>query len=183
MDKRVKYAPLFRRVRLRNIAALWAVVAVVIVLLFAAYRLGHQALIALDMPMSYLQWFLLCLNVIFMAYSEGYKGFQRSFSPRFAARVRYIRKEATFIEMLLAPVFCFGYFGSTNKRLISTYVLTAMIMIMVLFVRQLPQPWRGIVDAGVVIGLLWGSVSLIAFVVKALTDEKYPYSPELRGSS
>lgn len=117
-----------------------------------------------------------------MAYSEGYKGFQKSFSPRFAARVRYIQKEATVIEMLLAPAFCFGYFGSTNRRLISTYILTLMILIMVFFVRQLPQPWRGIVDAGVVVGLLWGSISLIAFVIKALTDEKYPYSAELRGS-
>jgi hypothetical protein len=167
---------------LRNIAAFWAVSAVVLCLWWAVYRLGLYAWQMFDMPLTPLQWLLLGLNIVFMAYSEGYKGFQKSFSPRFAARVLYIKQQGTALEMLLAPFFCFGYFGANKKRLITTYILSGMIVCLVFIVRHLPQPWRGIVDAGVVVGLLWGSISLIIFVYRAMTDKDYPHSAELTGA-
>ena len=35
------------------------------------------------------------------------------------------------------------------------------MIVLIVSVRQLPQPWRGMVDAGVVVGLTWGVVSII----------------------
>ena len=40
-----------------------------------------------------------------------------------------------------------------------------------LLVRQLAQPWRGIVDAGVVVGLIWGVMALIAFWWRAVAGQ------------
>ena len=165
--------------RLKKLAAIWAVSGVCCLLLFAVYRLSQPMLEAMQMPLSPLQWTLMLANVLFMAYSEGYKGFQKGFSPRFAARVYYMTQSGRPIEMFLAPFFCFGYFGTSKKRQIVAIVLTIAIMVLALITRLLPQPWRGIVDAGVVVGLLWGTLSILVFVYYAFTDKHYAHSPEL----
>jgi hypothetical protein len=54
-----------------------------------------------------------------------------------------------------------------------------MIVGLVQAVSLLQQPWRGIVDLGVVIGLIWGLISLSLFSIQALTDDDYPHSPEV----
>jgi uncharacterized membrane protein YedE/YeeE len=46
-------------------------------------------------------------------------------------------------------------------------------------VRLLSQPWRGIIDGGVVVGLAWGLVSLVIFGYQAFTAEDFPFSPEV----
>jgi hypothetical protein len=46
-------------------------------------------------------------------------------------------------------------------------------------VRLLAQPWRGIIDGGVVVGLAWGLVSLVVFGFQALTADEFPYAPEV----
>jgi len=58
-------------------------------------------------------------------------------------------------------------------------MLTIMIIMLIILVHQLEQPWRGIVDAGVVIGLGWGLVSMLYFIVQAFGTENYTYSPEI----
>jgi hypothetical protein len=42
----------------------------------------------------------------------------------------------------------------------------------------LPQPWRGIVDLGVVIGLAWGLVALGVFTVQAFSG-RLNHAPEV----
>ena len=44
-----------------------------------------------------------------------------------------------------------------------SFLVTSAIIILVLLVRLLPQPWRGIIDAGVVLGLLLGIASIVYF--------------------
>jgi hypothetical protein len=72
-----------------------------------------------------------------------------------------------------------GFFHATRRRLITSFALTAGIVALVLAVRVLPQPWRGIVDTGVVVGLAWGLLSLIAFSAQALGAAKFAPSPEV----
>jgi FtsH-binding integral membrane protein len=114
-----------------------------------------------------------------MAYSEGLMGFQRGFSPRVAARARYLRTHPQLHFVVLAPLFCMGFFHATRRRRIMSFALTAGIVALVLAVRLLPQPWRGIVDAGVVVGLAWGLLSLIVFSARALGGADFAASPEV----
>ena len=44
-----------------------------------------------------------------------------------------------------------------------TWILTAAIVLLVVLVRQLPMPWRGFVDAGVVVALTWGTLAILVF--------------------
>jgi hypothetical protein len=72
-----------------------------------------------------------------------------------------------------------GYFHTTRRRQIVSLSLTAGIFVLVLVVHRVPQPWRGIIDAGVVAGLAWGVVSLLWYAVAALTRKDFPYPPEV----
>ena len=148
-------------------------------LAFAIVRLTDIGLASFDYHFAWYHWLLLLANVAFMAYSEGYKGFQKAYSPRFAARLRHLRDHPRFFHSVLAPLFSMGYFHTTRKRLIVSYALTVIIILLILIVHQLPQPWRGILDIGVVVGLGWGLISILAFSWQALRQPDFPYSAEL----
>ncbi len=163
----------------RLLSAAWGVLGVVLMLVYAIYRLFLHTMAAFEYELSLLQWLVLLVNIAFMAYSEGYKGFQLAFSPRVAARALYLSKQANWLNGILAPLFCFGYFGTTRKRQLSAYILTVMVIILVILVSYVPQPWRGVIDAGVVVGLLWGVTSLTIFSWQAFFQADFAYSPEL----
>lgn len=150
-------------------------------LLYAVIRLAGIGLESFDYEYRWYHWVLLAVNVGFMAYSEGYKGFQKAYAPRLAARMRYLRDHPTPVSALLAPLFGMGYFHTTRTRLIVSYGLTVMIVVFVYVAHQLPQPWRGILDIGVVVGLSWGLISIAWFSWQALGDGEFEYSPELPG--
>ncbi|MCP5535342.1 MAG: hypothetical protein H7A51_03805 [Akkermansiaceae bacterium] len=113
-----------------------------------------------------------------MVYYEGYKGFQKKYSPRVAARVRYLRDHPNTLRSLLAPVFCIGYFHANRKTLIKSYAISAAIILLVFSMKYCPQPWRGIVDLGVMLGLSWGLVAFWIFTYQALTQKEFAHSPQ-----
>lgn len=164
---------------LRTAAALWGFIGVVSFLTYAVLRLFQHTYALLDYSMTPLHWLSLVIIVIFMSYYEGYKGFQKGFSPRVAARVLYLSRHANVVQGLFAPVFCMGYFGTSRRRQVSVIMLTLLLVILVTVVKGLPQPWRGIIDAGVVVGLTWGVLSFVIFVIQAFLSEDFPYAPEV----
>ncbi|MGB0774260.1 MAG: hypothetical protein ACPG32_08355 [Akkermansiaceae bacterium] len=164
------------------IAALWGAIGVSALLLSAITRLAPRAVEAFEMGMNTIQWIALVVFALFMMVGEGYRGFQKKFSPRTAARVRYLRDKPNAVRSLLAPLFCMGYFHANKKTQITAIVLTLGIIGLVILVSFCPQPWRGIIDFGVVLGLSWGLISFWIFCFQALTREKFPYSPEVPSS-
>lgn len=162
-----------------TIGALWGLAGVIFLLASAVYRLGPLAVEAFSYPFAWYHWASLLLVVLFMAYAEGFVGFQQRFSPRVAARARYLLRHPRASFILLAPFFCMGYFHATRRRQITSLTLTVGIIALVLLVRLVPQPWRGIVDSGVVVGLAWGVLSLVFFGIQALAVRDFSYSPEV----
>lgn len=163
---------------MRTIAAIWGFIGVCSLIGSAIYRLTPRAIEAINMGLTPFQWTCLTLFAIFMLISEGYRGFQKKFSPRTAARVRYLYDNPHPIRTLLAPLFCMGYFHANKKTKLIAYILTSAIITLVLLVSLCPQPWRGIIDFGVVLGLGWGVSSFIIFTIQAFTSKKFNHSPE-----
>jgi hypothetical protein len=161
------------------VGALWGVTGVVLLLASAVYRLSPLAWAAFNVPFRWYHWLALTVCVLFMAYAEGMRGFQQHFSPRVAARARYLLGHPRVFHVILAPFFCMGYFYATRRRKMVSLLLTVGIIVLVLVVHRVPQPWRGIIDAGVVTGLAWGLLSLIWYVAAGLTRKDFPYSPEV----
>lgn len=136
-------------------------------LLQAVSRLFPHALEPFSRGMSLAEWALYTLCVVFMAYSEGYRGFQKSFSPRVIGRAQELQMDTSLWLRLLAPLYCFGLISAPKRRLIISWTLLAGIFVLVVLVRQLPYPWRAIVDGGVVVGLSWGLLSVVILALQA----------------
>ena len=159
--------------------ALWGLVGVFFILMIPIYRLTIIAVEAFSCEFLWYHWVALVLNGLFLAHAEGYRGFQKGFSPRVAARAKYLKDHPNALYALLGPFFCMGYFCTPKKRKVFMISLTVGIIILILLIRLLSQPWRGIVDLGVVIGLTWGLISLLIFSPSAFTSEKFQHSPEV----
>ena len=130
-------------------------------------------------PWNLWHYLVLVSWAVFMAYSEGYRGFQRGYSPRVAARAVYLRRRSTLSRLLLAPLFCMGFFHAPRKRRITVIVLLILIASIVVFFQFIPQPWRGILDFGVIIGLSWGIIATLLFLAKFWMLPKVPFDAEV----
>lgn len=163
--------------------AFWGVAGFAWILIDAILRLAVLAVEGISGGLSASEWAGLVAFVIFMAYAEGYRGFQLSFAPRTAARAYYLYRHPDFWSGLLAPLFCMGFFRATRRPFLVAWVGTTLIVAMLLAMRTMPQPWRGIVDAGVVVGLSWGLISFLWNVRLAFGSGSYPLPPEVPETS
>ena len=161
------------------IASCWGVIGFFSLVTFAMVRLSVHTVEAFAQPFTLVQWLVLLASLVFMAYSEGYKGFQKSYSPRFAARVHYLSSQANGLQLVLAPLFCMGFFNAPKRRIISSVLLSSMIVTFVLLFKLVPQPWRGILDAGVVLGLIWGLITTALCCYQVFFTSKPIADPEV----
>ena len=164
------------------LGALWGVAGIMVLLGEAVYRLVPIAIGAFESSFSALQWSFLVVWVVAMAVMEGYLGFQRSFSPRVAARAKYLTEHPNPVRSLLAPFFCMGYFHATRRVQIRSILLTIGIVGVVIAVHRMEQPWRGIVDLGVLVGLVWGIVTIAVFSFMAFATDAFDHPAETPGS-
>ncbi|MEM6296272.1 MAG: hypothetical protein AAGA54_33685, partial [Myxococcota bacterium] len=58
-------------------------------------------------------------------------------------------------------------------------IMLSGIFCLIVIVKQLDQPWRGIIDAGVVVGLSMGLLSIIYYAVRAVGGTPSPADPDL----
>ena len=150
-----------------GMASAWGVLGVCALLTSAVLRLFPVALDGLRGPLPPVGWAVFAGSVAFLGYFEGYKAFHRGFAPRVVARALAIPLRFAPI----APLFCMGLVHATRRRLVSSWGVTLGVVALVLLVRQLAQPWRGAVDAGVVVGLSWGVLSTLWFWLRALRGD------------
>jgi hypothetical protein len=106
--------------------------------------------------------------VAFNAYSEGYRAFQKSFCPRVVGRALHLAQNPRPLFVVLAPLYCLSLFHANRRGLTVAWIMLAVIAVLIALLRITPQPWRGIIDGGVVVALAWGTVALIVMALQAL---------------
>ena len=163
------------------IATIWGITGVTALIGTAIFRLYEKAALAFsgDYTLTTMHWVIMVVFSVFMLISEGYRGFQKKFSPRTAARTHYLFQNPTPTRLLLAPFFCMGYFDATKKTRIIAICLTLGIIALILLMRLVPMPMRGVLDVGVVLGLSYGLLSYFCFLVKVFTTPDHGHSPEM----
>lgn len=152
-----------------HILPAWAVLGVLALLINAIVRLTPRAIDALSDPG--LTWFHITFAAGWtgwMLYAEGYRGFQGSFAPRVAARAAYLRQPPSLLAAVLGPAYAMGLFGARRRTMIVAWVIPIMVVALILIVSQMSQPWRGLIDLGVVAGLGYGSIAIALFYVRAM---------------
>lgn len=108
---------------------------------------------------------------------EGYKGFQLKFSPLVVKRSFTLipgKNGTRWYHFLLAPLYSMGLIHATRRRKIVSWSVSIGVAAIVAAVKRLPYPWRNVVDAGVVAGLTWGSLSILALYVKTWVTGQTP---------
>jgi hypothetical protein len=131
-------------------------------------------------PLSNFQLGAYIVTCLWFAWVEGYKGFQTKFSPLVVSRSLTLKPGSSKLHhYLLAPLYSMGLFHATKKRMIVSWSVSIGVATIVYAVKKLPYPWRNIVDAGVVAGLTWGSVSILVQYCKALITGVSPTDPAL----
>lgn len=159
--------------------ASWAVLGFAALLTRAIIGLTPLAIDGLHHPgeLSWPHWLFLAVWIPWMAWAEGYKGFTLRLAPRLVGRAWHLARHRRILHIVLAPFFAVGYFHADKRTLISRYVLTTAIVGMIIGVRFLAQPWRGLVDAGVLLGLAWGVVSILVLYVRSLRGPDWAPAP------
>lgn len=161
------------------IGAVWGVLGLSALLVWAIYRLSGYAMEGWSVAWSWWHWVFFAGWMLFMLYGEGYKGFQKGFSPRVVARGMHLARHPVGWHVALAPLYCMGYIHATRKRRIVSFSVTAGVIALVLLVHLLPQPWHGIVDLGVVAGLAWGVISILVFAVGQIAGRPVDVPPDV----
>ena len=160
-------------------AACWGALGLVALLVYAIARLAGIVAAGFEHAWQWPQVAVAVANGVFMAWSEGYRGFQLRFSPRSAARVKWLLHRPSPLRTALAPLFVMAYFDAPRRLKIGVYALTAGIIVAIVVIHALPQPWRAALDIGVVLGLVWGLVSFAVSLWRTLGSSAYPASPEV----
>jgi hypothetical protein len=162
----------------------WAVLGVIALLIEAVVRLLPRALEPImDGSLSGAGALAYVAAIVSLGYSEGYRGFQLRFSPRVIVRALALAqptpRRAKWLLILLAPMMAMGLIHANRRRLIGSWMLLLCIVTLILLVSRLEQPWRGAVDAGVVVGLSWGTVATLVPMVQALRGKPPTVDPDL----
>lgn len=137
-------------------------------LLQAIWRLTPYAIEPVVDGMQGWQWAMYVGWIGISGWAEGYRGFQKRFSPRVVQRAFWLAAHPRPLHVLLAPIYCMSYFHASRRGKAVAWLVLVFIVCAVIAVRFLDQPWRGIIDAGVVIGLIWGLGAIVLFWVRAV---------------
>lgn len=172
-------APTMHSARERLIAT-WGIAWVSLLLGRAVWRLTPVALEPwTEAMMTPSQQWLYVGWLVANAYLEGYRGFQLRFSPRVVRRAVYLGKNPRPLWVVLALPFCMSLFHATRRQMVVSWVFIGALVVVIWWVRTLPQPWRGIIDGGVVLGLVWGIGVIWWLFARYLTGEEVPPPEDL----
>lgn len=139
--------------------ALIPLVILDLLLLDPVARLGLRGVRGLSEGLSAWQWAICAAVFGAFVYGEGWLALHKKFSVHVIARLRQLER-----ERLVLKVFGFLYaaslVGDRPKAMVRAWLGVLAIGAAVMVVKQLPQPYRSMVDVSVAAALLLGIVSL-----------------------
>lgn len=141
-------------------AAVWGIGGLLLILIYAVIRLVPIASESRHYALDWTHWSALGANTLLMAYMEGYRGFQKSLAPRVVSRARELSQRPSITGAIFAPAYCYGILHAPAREIVARTALIAMIVAFIFGMRMLDNPWRNLLDVGVVVGLSWGIVAI-----------------------
>jgi len=143
----------------------WGALGLAAILFEAAARLGAHAMRAIGAGLTIAQWSVLAGGAVVMTYIEGYRVFHRREARGVVVRARWSARRLRGARAWAAPLYALGLMGRHRAR---ARRVAAAIVAAIVVVRALPDPWRGIVDAGIVPALAWGGLAIVARYARTL---------------
>ncbi len=149
------------------------------VLGWAAWRLGARGLAVVREGLTPTQWQVLAVLVLAFVIGEGVVALQRRWLPKVAGRAAMLSSRAPIALRVAAPAHAFGLVGVPMRVAVRAWLGVAAVVLAVLAVRALPDPWRGMIDLAVAAALAWGAVAALSIGVRLLrgTTQSLPTGP------
>jgi hypothetical protein len=146
----------------RGIASHWAVLGVAFTFAEAITRVSYVCYRSIERGLSLVEWLVFAALVASFGYWEGERALRRRFAPTVVARAFELESTSARRWMiLLAPLYAMSLVGAARSSLVRSWVAVAGIAAAVIVVRQLPSPFRGLVDGAVAVALSVGLLGLL----------------------
>lgn len=142
------------------LATCWALCGVLAIFADAVLALGGRGLQTVRAGLAPMEWVALYVLVALFVYGEGVRALQHRWIPLVLARCIDVAR-ARGLHQLLAPLYAMLLVGAPRRTLARAWLGVAGIVLAVLLVRALPDPWRGIIDLAVAAALAWGLLVLL----------------------
>ncbi len=139
----------------------WALVGVVALLGNAVVRLGRRGLDTVREGLSAGEWTVLAAVFVLFVYVEGVRALQRKWVPFVVGRMEALGRRSPLLHRLLAPLHVMALVGGPRRTVLRAWAGVAAVIVAILVLRSVPDPWRGIVDVGVAAALGWGLLVLL----------------------
>lgn len=154
----------------RSVAGHWALIGIALLLGKAVMRLGWRGWIVLSDGVTAFQGFVAVLLVGAFLYGEGMLALERRWVPSLLHRVDRLPDEGNRWNRLGAPLYAMSLIGAPAKTLVRAWAGVGAIVVAVLVVRALPDPWRAMIDLAVAAALAWGLLALVRAVVRSYSN-------------
>lgn len=136
----------------------------------AIVQLSRRGVATLRAGLDPLEWLAFALLFVAFVYGEGVRALARRWVPAMLARARALGPASPLHEKLLAPLYAMSLIDASARTLVRAWIGVALIVLAVLAVRALPEPWRGIVDAAVAAALLVGLWAIVRGAFRPARD-------------
>ena len=133
---------------------------------WAVYRLGGRGFETLTAGLTVPQWTALTVLVLGFVYVEGIRALQHRWVPRMLGRASQLDEEERRTPRIVGPLFAMSLLFAPRTQMARAWLLTSGIVSMVVLVRLLPDPWRGIVDLAVAAALAWGIGAILVAMAR-----------------
>ena len=133
---------------------------------YALLRLAKRVGGVASHDLTWYHWVALGLITALLVYGKSYRAFYLGLAPRIAARAADVRRRPSTVRVVLAPMYCMGYFGGERSTQVKMISITLAMVILVVSVRCLPEPWRAILAAAVAAALSAGFGFILARILK-----------------
>jgi hypothetical protein len=145
----------------------WALGGLSLTFLQAITRLGARGVHTIANGLTAFEWAVLVLLTLVFVYGEGFRGIQQHFAPRVVQRLHELFARRARWQ-LLGPLYLLSLVGAAPRTMLRAWIGVAAIVVAVLIIRALPEPWRGIIDFAVVAALTWGLIAILAAAGRSL---------------
>lgn len=145
----------------------WGIAGVGALLVNAVVQLGGRGLETMRAGLGPVEWLALLALTVAFVWGEGVRALGQRWVPGVVARAAELRPRSPRWHRILAPLYAMSLIGAGRRAAARAWLGVTLIVLAVLLVRALPEPWRGIVDVAVAAALLWGVIAMARQAVAA----------------
>lgn len=175
----MRTAPIVRATassRLPSIAlSSWAVLANAAMFAHVAFGLAARTVHVAQEGLTTGQWSLMLGLMLLVGYLEGYRVLHHRVAPAIVARAHQAsrRDGASVLDVVSAPFQALGLVRAPTRTLVRAWLCVVLHAPVIVGLRALAEPWRGIIDGAVATSLLFVVGSMLVRHVALLRQAEH----------